>query len=150
MNPILFLDVDGVLNVLGHREYEMVTSGGGATWSPPGTRERVGRLLEWYDLVWATAWRGAANPHFRTYLGLGECPYLNWQQYKLPEIVRFSVERPWAWVDDDSEFELRHLGIAWRSFEDSPSTRIVTPHSSVGLTDEHVDALIDFARSVSL
>src|SRR6185437_3745053 len=122
--PLLFLDVDGVLALfpppadgvrVANEENRMVVT------VCPGVRDRVDRLRETFEIIWATAWQGAAHMQFRDHLGLPResYPYIRYMGCKLPEIVRFAAGRRWAWVDDDAEFEYRELGDTWRDLPDS-------------------------------
>lgn len=156
LKPILYLDVDGVLNALGSNRVQgdYVISEGtwgsadGITRTPFGTKERVHRLMEAFDIVWATAWRGSAHPHFREHLELPDesFPHVDYIDLKLTEIVKHCKERPWAWVDDDAKWELGRLHEAFGSFD---NTLIIVPDPSVGLTDEHVEQLLAFAEGLS-
>lgn len=145
--PILFLDVDGVLNCYEHPDCEELRTSGGLTYVPRGTRERVARLLEVFEPVWATAWRGSAHAHHRDHLELSDTPWrhVDWEKEKLPSILRYAGDRPWAFVDDDAGWELSYLHPA---FGEIPNTLIVVPDPEVGLTDEHVDRLLAFAEGL--
>lgn len=137
--PLLFLDVDGVLNALGGGHPRVILDGCPCD-VPEGTKERVARLAEAFDVVWATAWFERAHTAWRHVLDLPaeSWPYLPWNRYKLTDILRYAKERPWAWVDDDAEWELRQLG--WdRSMV---TGTIVAPDPLIGLTDQHVTDLV--------
>lgn len=141
--PLLFLDVDGVLNALGGPHRRVLVDETPCD-VPEGTKERVARLLEAFDPVWATAWLGRAHGAWRELLGLDRLPwpYVSYLQWKLPEIIRFAAGRPFAFVDDDADWELQELG--W-----DPSMvdgLIVAPDHLAGLTDEHVAELLAFAK----
>lgn len=148
MKPLLFLDVDGVINCLNiGAGYEVVQPDpdGLIATVPPGMEDRLARLSEHYEIVWATAWRGAAHPHFRDHLGLPaeSWRYVDYRDLKLTEILRMAGERPWAWVDDDIRFELRQLG--WKS--DMVSGLLIEPSPDEGLTDAHVEQLVAAASA---
>lgn len=107
--PLLFLDVDGVLNCLdgGHPEHR--TPGGLGVWIPPGVTERMDKLLRVFEPVWATAWLGSAHSEWRAIVdpaGLTAWPYVSYSDLKLPAILRYAKERPWVWI------ELGRLGSA--------------------------------------
>ena len=118
--PLLFLDVDGVLNacppIPGE---EVVVMNNYPICIPTGTKERIRQLLNVFEPVWATTWRGDAHPHFWEPLDLGEEPWPHidseaFGAWKLPAIIEFAVERrlsgpdfhrPWVWIDDDGPWE---------------------------------------------
>jgi hypothetical protein len=150
MKPLLFLDVDGVINCLNiGAGYEVVQPDpdGLIATVPPGMKARIARLADLYEVVWATAWRGAAHAHFRDYFGLPaeSWRYVDYSDLKLTEILRTAGERRWAWVDDDIKFELRNLG--WRP--DMVTGLLVEPAPREGLTDAHVERLVAFALDES-
>jgi hypothetical protein len=146
--PLLFLDVDGVLNCPGPRQDEYVPHQADAetVWVPAHTEDRVRRLARNFEIIWATAWLGGAHGHWSRILGLPDAvpwPYLNYVNLKLPAILRRAGERRWAWVDDDAHSELLTLG--WTS--DMVTGKLVVPRFDVGLTDAHVAELLEWAGS---
>lgn len=142
--PILFLDVDGVINCYGLEGSVRVPTKICPVEVPAGTPQRVERLLAVFEPVWATAWRGAAHPELGGALGLQgpSWPYVDYADKKLPALIRYAKGRRWAFVDDDAGWE---LGTLHPHFAEIPGTLIVTPDASVGLTDEHVEQLLSFA-----
>lgn len=141
--PLLFLDVDGVLNTM-NPDHEPVILDGTHCWVPPGTRERVHRLIEVYDPVWCTAWLGRAHSAWRAFLELDPIPwpYVNYAQYKLVELIRMAGERRWAYVDDDA-FTHELGGLGWT--RDMLDGLVICPDHNTGLTDEHVEQLLAYA-----
>lgn len=164
--PLLFLDIDGVLNCQGWTgpDYEQLKRKIGKTEHcviPPGTSDRVKRLVECYEPVWATAWLGGAAD-WREALDIeGSWPYINFIGLKLPEIIKYAAGRKWAWVDDDAYWELQQLGWIEKQIVDTlhgdraPFSQwgfgddglIVAPDGRFGLTDEIVHQLEAFANA---
>jgi hypothetical protein len=162
--------VDGVLNCHGFVDLEdfdevLVTGNFGQPETvvvPKGTDDRIKALLNYFDIVWATAWVGAAHSAFREHLGLPtkSWPHLNYERLKIVDIIKYANGRPWAWVDDIAPWELIQLG--WnrpedwdgrvhkrpnRYFEDN--TFILAPDGRYGLDDGGVYKLIEFAKANS-
>ena len=146
--PILFLDVDGVLNCFDESKGVLIhPETPNRACVPHGTDLRLSQLALNFEIVWATAWFGAAHRAFKEHLGLPEQPweFLRWNQYKLTEILKFAGNRPWAWADDDIQYELNGLG--WippeRFLPDNSLLVGVEPNT--GLSDDDVNSLLDFA-----
>lgn len=114
-------------------------------WLPSGSQERVAELTEVFDCVWCTGWRATAPLAFDTLLGLDRSwPVLPWTDMKLPAILDQAAGRPWAFVDDEIDFELGRLTVPLPAAE---THLLVECDPAVGLTDEHVAQLLSFARS---
>jgi hypothetical protein len=148
--PILFLDVDGVLNVLAlffkddPPPFEGVDWGHGAVAAiPEGVKERVERLTEVFEPQWATAWWDRANL-FNKHWGWEPWPVLRWGMMKLPHIVTTAGERRWAFVDDDAYWEAEEFVHQFGPVPDHGLVVPVAPH--IGLTDSQVDHLIEWAK----
>lgn len=121
--PIVFLDVDGPLNVwasgdrpAGFVEHRFRVSRWGQRrlrmWLKPahgslllGLAQRTGA-----ELVWASTWAGpAANAMVGRALGLPELVSISFVpgsalgdgQWKFPAVGRFAGDRPLVWFDDD-------------------------------------------------
>ena len=69
--PILALDVDGVISLFGFQGPLDEAPGtlhlidGMAHCIPHGIGERLSRLADHYEIVWATGWEDRANDRFR-------------------------------------------------------------------------------------
>lgn len=143
MNPLLFVDVDGVLNVPRNMADCTLNIGGVPCHLPEDTAARLRSLLGWYEPVWATAWFKHANallPHLGIYNV--RWPVLKWDDYKLPAIREYAAGRPWAWIDDDVWWELDQL--------DQPELQSHEYPLNIewGLTQPDVDALILWRRQL--
>ena len=153
--PILFVDVDGVISLFGFDE-ELTEAPGELKLIdgmlhcislPAG--ERLRRLTEYYDLVWATGWEERANEHLPPLLGLPEdLPVLTFAgrarfgtaHWKVDAIDKYAGDRPAAWLDDNID----ETCVAWAEGRSAP-TLIVETAPSEGLTDEHVTQLLRWA-----
>ena len=156
--PVLAVDVDGVVSLFGFDDSLDQSPGrfhlidGVAHCIPDEVGDRLRRLSEHYDLVWATGWEDRANDTLITILGLpGELPFLTFgpdarfgtSHWKLGPIGEYAGTRPLAWIDDCLD-ESCH---AWAQERTAP-TLLVPVDSDRGLEEAQVDALVDWARSV--
>ena len=64
--------------------------------------------------------------------------------WKVDAIDRYAADRPAAWIDDNLNDEC----FAWAKLRIAP-TMLVETSSSVGMTDEHVSELLEWASTVS-
>jgi hypothetical protein len=149
------VDVDGVISVFGFPHDgpppgRMYSVEGIPHCLVHGCGERLRRLNETYELVWATGWEERANEHLPHLLGLGcEYPTLvfdhqpQWgsAHWKLSAIERFAADRPAAWIDDNFNEACRF----WADQRDAP-TLLVHTDPAIGITDEHVQQLEAWAR----
>jgi hypothetical protein len=153
--PLLFVDVDGVLSLFGWRSPPgpMHMVDGVPHCLPKAGGERLSRLSESFDLVWATGWEERANEYLPHLLDLPfrEIPYLTFDglaqfgtaHWKLDAIDRYAGDRPLAWIDDSIDEQC----LAWARSREAP-TLIVHTDSAVGITGEHVEQLERFANAV--
>lgn len=154
--PLLYVDVDGVISVFGfspgsHAPGPLHEIDGMLHCIPRNTGRRLALLAEHFELVWATGWEHLANEHLPAALGLacGVLPTLTFDggavfgscHWKLDAITAHSGSRPLAWVDDSIDDACR----LWALSRDAP-TLLVEPASNVGMTDQHVTRLCDWAR----
>ncbi|MBN1528368.1 MAG: hypothetical protein JW895_04870 [Thermoleophilaceae bacterium] len=157
--PILFVDVDGVLSLFGFTPDIRELPGplhwvdGVAHCIPASVGPRLARLAEGFELVWATGWEDRANEHlpFLLKLPFASLPVLRFDgravfgsaHWKLDAIDEYAGDRPAAWIDDNID----EACMAWANGRDAP-TLIVETLPAVGLTDEHVDDLLGWAKSI--
>ncbi len=81
--PILAVDVDGVISLFGFEDppdrtqarFELID--GMVHCISLGAGERLQRLAEHYELVWATGWEDRANDILPGILGLPQLPVVN-------------------------------------------------------------------------
>src|ERR671936_1932064 len=130
--PILFVDVDGVISLFGFSPTARELPGrfhwidGVAHCIPEEVGQRLNRLSERFELVWATGWEEKANEYLRHILGLGrELPVLTFDgravfgsaHWKLGPIAEYAGDRPAAWIDDSVDDECR----AWAARREAPT-----------------------------
>ncbi|MBL1100716.1 HAD domain-containing protein [Streptomyces coffeae] len=154
--PLLFLDIDGVLNPVLPAEgftaytildFTVLLSATHADW--------LRELSERYELVWATTWEHEANRHIAPLLALPPLPVVEFSGYqeqpgdpKLPilelltgrkwaPILRHAAGRPFAWVDDVMPERLVRRS-RWRRDQ-----LLVPVEPGRGLRRHHVDRLLE-------
>ena len=121
---------------------------------PEDIGQRLVTLAERFELVWATGWEERANEHlpFLLKLPFRDLPSLRFRgravfgsaHWKVDAIDRYAADRPAAWIDDNLNEEC----FAWAKRRIAP-TMLVETSSSVGMTDEHVSELLEWASTVS-
>jgi HAD domain in Swiss Army Knife RNA repair proteins len=156
LKPVLFVDVDGVISVFGFPHDgpppgRMYSVEGIPHCLADGCGERLIRLSDSYELVWATGWEERANEHLPHLLGLpGEFPVLSFDfepqwgsaHWKLSAVERYAADRPAAWIDDNFN-EACHF---WANEREAP-TLLVHTDPAIGITDRHVLELEAWARA---
>lgn len=157
--PILFVDVDGVISLFGFRSGEEPPGqfhwvDGIAHWISEGAGPRLRRLAGIFELVWATGWEEKANEYLPLLLDLpdDELPVLTFDgravfgtaHWKLEAIDEYAGHRPAAWIDDS----LDERCTIWANGRSAP-TVLVETDPAVGITDEHVEALLGWAARLS-
>ncbi len=154
--PILFVDVDGVLSLFGFAPDIQELPGplhwidGVAHCIPLSVGKRLEALSHHFELVWATGWEERANEHLPHLLELSfrELPTLVFDgravfgsaHWKLDAISEYAGDRAAAWIDDNIDENCRE----WAESRTAP-TMLVETLPPVGLTDEHVEELVDWA-----
>ena len=156
--PLLLVDVDGVLSLWG---FDPDARPDGAFCTVDGTvhflSAEAGRTLhdlsDAFVLVWCTGWEEKANEYLPFILGLPEeeFPCLLFQgravfgsaHWKLDAINEYAGDRPAAWIDDNIDDTCRD----WAKRRDAP-TLLIQTEPSEGLSDEHVEELLEWAGAV--
>jgi hypothetical protein len=155
--PILAVDVDGVISLFGaesppdrsHTRFELVDGVPHLISLPTG--DRLQRLSEHFELVWASGWEDKANFYLPPLLGLPDLPHVTFDgaaragaaHWKLGPLEEFAAGRPLAWIDDnfdESCFE-------WAEGREQP-TLLVPTETHLGLEEAHVGALEAWVRAL--
>jgi hypothetical protein len=157
--PILAVDVDGVISLFGFEtspppseaRYELVD--GMLHCISLRAGERLQRLAEHFELVWATGWEEKANFYLPTMLGLPELPHLTFDgaarfgsaHWKLGPLDEYGQGRAMAWVDDNFDESCYR----WARERDQP-TLLVPTDPAKGLQEAETEALLAWGRSLAI
>lgn len=157
--PILAVDVDGVISLFGFDDpppatearYELVD--GMIHCISLRAGERLRRLSEFFDLIWATGWEDKANFYLPTMLGLAELPHLTFDgaarfgsaHWKLGPLDAYCHGRAMAWLDDN----LDDSCYRWAREREEP-TLLVPTEPSMGLQEAETEALIAWGRGLAV
>jgi hypothetical protein len=155
--PVLAIDVDGVISLFGFEQppdsslarFELIDGVVHCISLPTG--ERLRRLGEHYDMVWATGWEEKANDYMPNVLGMPELPFLTFEgatrfgsaHWKLAPLDEYGKGRALAWIDDS----LDESCYRWARERDEP-TLLVPTEPDLGLEEAQTEALISWARSL--
>ena len=155
--PILAVDVDGVISLFGtdpqpgreHTQLQLVDGVPHLISLPTGDRLR--RLSELFEPVWATGWEDKANFYLPNILGLPELPFVSFDvaarpggaHWKLGPIEEYAADRPLAWIDDNFDASC----FEWAEHREQP-TLLVPTETHLGLEEAHVGALEAWVRSI--
>jgi hypothetical protein len=153
--PLLAVDVDGVISLFDFEDppdsstarFELIDGTVHCISLVAGDRLR--RLAELYDLVWASGWEASANRYLPRLLGIPEIPHLSFNgaaefgtaDWKLGPLGEYARGRSLAWIDDS----FNERCYEWARERDEP-TLLIPTISHVGLEEVHVDALTAWAR----
>jgi hypothetical protein len=157
--PALAVDVDGVISLF---DFEQLPQGAGVRWElvdgvlhciSLAAGERLRRLADAYELVWATGWEERANDYLPRILGLPELPYLEFEgaarfgtaHWKLGPLEEYAGERALAWVDDSFDESCYE----WAEAREAP-TLLVPTEPNVGLEEAQTEALLSWARQIEV
>jgi hypothetical protein len=152
--PILAVDVDGVISLFGFDEppkrpavrFELIDGMVHCISLLAGDRLR--RLSELYEMVWATGWEEKANVHLCDLLGIPELPYLTFDgaarfgtaHWKLEPLEEYGRGRALAWIDDSFDESCYE----WAQGREE-STLLIPTESHLGLEEVQVEALTAWA-----
>jgi hypothetical protein len=155
--PILAVDVDGVISIFGFDKpperdlarFELID--GVVHCISLLSGERLHRLAERFELIWASGWEDKANYYLPTLLGLPELPHLTFDgaarfgsaHWKLGPLERHCRGRALAWVDDN----LDESCYEWARQRPEP-TLLMPTRSAAGLEEVETEALLAWAEGL--
>ena len=156
--PILAVDVDGVISLFGFDQpppptearYQLVD--GMLHCISLRAGERLQRLSEHFELIWATGWEEKANFYLPIMLGIAELPHLSFDgaarfgsaHWKLGPLDEYGRGRAMAWLDDNFDESCYR----WARERDEP-TLLVPTEPAIGLQEVETEALIAWGRSLA-
>jgi len=156
--PILAVDVDGVISLFGFDQpppptearYQLVD--GMLHCISLRAGERLQRLSEHFELIWATGWEEKANFSLPIMLGIAELPHLSFDgaarfgsaHWKLGPLDEYGRGRAMAWLDDNFDESCYR----WARERDEP-TLLVPTEPAIGLQEVETEALIAWGRSLA-
>ena len=153
--PLLAVDIDGVISLFGWEErpalsqIQLVDGIPHCISLPVG--DRLLRLSERFELVWASGWEDKANFYLPELLGLPELPHVSFDvaarsgdaHWKLAALEAYVGDRAVAWIDDNFDASCYE----WAEQRAAPTLLVPTePH--LGLEEGHVEALNAWAISL--
>ena len=120
-------------------------------WISIAAGERLVRLSEVFELVWASGWEDKANFYLPGILGLPELPHVSFDgrvaggaaHWKVEALEEYARGRALAWVDDNLDPSCHE----WAQRRPEP-TLLVPTEPQLGIEEAHVDALRAWAGSL--
>src|SRR3954471_2033074 len=147
--PILAVDIDGVISLFGSEDppdadttrFQLVDGVPHLISLTAGNR--LLRLAERFELVWASGWEDKANFYLPQLLGLPELPHVSFDgaarrgaaHWKLNPLEAYGEGRAMAWIDDNFDQSCYD----WAEARQEPTLLVLT-ESQLGLEEAHVDA----------
>ena len=113
--------------------------------------DRLRRLEEHFELVWATGWEDKANFYLPALLGVPELPYVSFDvaardgdaHWKLGALDEYGRGRSLAWIDDNFDDS------CFRWAEERPEPTLLVPtETHLGLEEAQVEALVLWANAI--
>ena len=155
--PLLAIDIDGVISLFGFDEppprsecsFELVD--GVLHCISLAAGERIRRLGEHFDRVWASGWEAKANDYLPNAIGTPDLPYLSFDgaarfgsaHWKLAPLDKYSRGMPVAWIDDSFDESCYE----WARGREEP-TLLVPTEPQLGLEEVQVEALTAWANGL--
>jgi len=156
LTPVLFLDVDGVLNPYGAENYSDHYT---AYDLFPGEEpvhvswthtDLIHRLATAFEIVWATAWNEEANTVLAPLLGIAPLPVAIMPKIpfeprdKVLAVSAYAQDRPAVWIDDLHTPE----GRAWAAARTAP-TLLISVTASTGLNADHAEEALGWVGNLN-
>lgn len=156
-HPLLFVDIDGVLNTYGgpcpdgYEEHWLFPADDEPVRICPAHSPWLHELAQRYDLAWGSSWTEPDRRVLETVLNLpafvaaAELPSGRFDPaLKVPAVDLVAGDRAIAWIDD----LLTSEAYAWAETRGAP-TLLVPIDPAAGLRRHHVDRLVAWAVNVS-
>lgn len=112
------------------------------------------------ELVWATNWEHQANTMVGPAIGLPALPVIEFPAglqrlpgqrftWKYGPVARYATGRPLAWLDDDFDvYPAARDAFVERRRAANLSTELITVNPRTGITDDHLETVKAWARSL--
>lgn len=165
VRPVIYLDVDGVLNALHWRNEPPPD-----TWDDFEYHPNVNPDPEYYvnnecfnlwlskkmvaaivaldaDVKWLTTWRECAPKTIAPLVDAPEWPYLEWYRSKAQALLadQENEPRPFIWIDDDVAEE-RYLPLLSPEWEEK--FLLIRPDGRTGLLPEEVEQIAEWIEGL--
>lgn len=164
--PFLAIDVDGVISLFGFEQpppaevarFELID--GTPHCISIAAAERIRRLADQFELVWATGWQDRANDRLALITGIGPLPVIEFDahresgaaagttaaHWKLDALGAFAGGRPLAWIDDSFDGSC----FEWAEEREAAGfpTLLVPTEPEIGFEEAQGAAVSDWARQL--
>ncbi|MCB0870716.1 MAG: hypothetical protein KDB52_07785 [Solirubrobacterales bacterium] len=166
--PLLAIDVDGVISLFGFdtspppevARWELID--GTVYCLSLAASERILRLAEQFELVWATGWQDRANDRLSLLTGIGPLPVIEFDghrakgdasgvtyaHWKLGAVDEFCADRAVAWIDDS--FDQSCFDWAETREANGSPTLLVPTEPDLGFEEAQAAAVADWADSLAV